>query len=171
MRVSAIAAMAKNRVIGVDNDLPWHLPEDLKFFRDKTKGALMIMGRKTYESLGKPLPGRFHLVVTRNPEYKVAHERVRVVQSIDEALEMARSMSPPWPDEVFVVGGGEIYAQSLARVDVIYLTRIERDYAGSARFPEFESGGQFRLSESRDGQPEATDEPHYRFETWSRIQN
>lgn len=167
MTLSAIAAMAANRVIGVDNDLPWHLPEDLKFFREKTKGAVMIMGRKTFESLGKPLPGRYHVVVTRNPDYRYEHERVRIVESIDKAVDFARTLTPPWPDEVFVVGGGEIYKQSLHLVDRIYLTRIEKDYAGAARFPEFEDSGAFRRVAAVPG---AGNEPRYAFETWTRIQ-
>lgn len=167
MILSAIVAMASNRVIGVDNDLPWNLPEDLKFFRDKTMGTVMIMGRKTFESLGKPLPGRYHIVITRNPGYRYEHERVRVVESIDKAVDLARSLVPPWSDEVFILGGGEIFEQSLHLSDRIYLTRIERDYAGSARFPEFEDSGRFRRV---DAVPGAGDDPPYVFETWARIQ-
>ncbi|MBX3018192.1 MAG: dihydrofolate reductase [Bdellovibrionaceae bacterium] len=173
IKLTAIAAMAANRVIGVDNDLPWSLPEDLKFFRDTTKGAVMIMGRKTFESLGKPLPGRYHVVITRNADYRYEHERVKIVESIDKAIDFAKTLVPTWPSEVFVVGGGEIYKQSLHLVDKIYLTRIERDYQGAAHFPEFESGGGFRLAETRPAttntQPPTAETPHYRFETWNRI--
>ena len=173
MTISASAAMAENRVIGVDNDLPWHLPEDLHFFRDKTKGTVMIMGRKTFESLGKPLPGRYHIVITRNAGYAYPHDRVKIVESIDKAVEFAKTLIPQWPAEIFVVGGGEIYKQSLHLVDTIYLTRIERAYNGAALFPEFESGGKFRLSESHPAktntQPATAELPHYQFETWRRI--
>lgn len=174
MILTAIAAMASNRVIGVDNDLPWNLPEDLRFFRDTTKAAIMIMGRKTFESIKKPLPGRFHIVITRNPEYRYDHERVKIVESIDKAVELAMSLIPQWPDEVFVVGGGEIYAQSLKRVEKIYLTRIERAYPGAAQFPEFETSGQFKRVASTPATTNAAgatpEMPLYFFETWLRTE-
>lgn len=138
MILSAVAAMAQNRVIGVDNKLPWHLPEDLQFFKDKTKGKIMIMGRKTFESLPKPLPGRYHLVITRQTDYKVDHPMVEVLHSLNGAIERARSMIPHWPEEVCIVGGGEIYKESLPVLDRIYLTVIEQDFAGDAKFPEFD---------------------------------
>lgn len=165
MILSAVVAMAENRVIGVDNDLPWHLPEDLQFFKETTKGGIMIMGRKTFESIKKPLPGRFHLVITRNPDYIYEHERVLVVRSLAEALEKARELIPNWPEEVFMVGGGEIYAQSMSHLDRIYLTRIHREYQGSAKFPEFENSGHFERREIRHGKGE---DPAFDFETWVR---
>lgn len=151
MILSAVAAMAQNRVIGVGNTLPWDLPEDMKFFREKTKGKVMIVGRKTFESFGKVLPGRYHLVITRNSDYKVDHPQVQVVASLKEAIGEARKLIPPWPEEVCVVGGGEIYNQSIPYLDRIYLTIIEKDFPGDTKFPEFDENV-FKLKEKREGQ-------------------
>lgn len=173
MILSAVAAMAANRVIGVDNDLPWNLPEDLQFFKEKTKASIMIMGRKTFESIQRPLPGRFHIVITRNADYHYDHERVKVVTSLEGAVKLAQTMIPPWPNEVFIVGGGEIYRQALNVTDRIYLTRIEREYQGHAQFPEFESTGQFTKTDSRPALSSTSAEagiPRYNFETWIRNQ-
>lgn len=141
MILTAIAAMAKNRVIGKDNQLPWHLPEDLKFFKEKTKGRVMIMGRKTFESLKKPLPNRFHIVITRNQAYDFHDPMVQVVHDLKSAIELAHMLTTKFKtrfgDEVFVVGGSEIYKQSMDVVDRIYLTVIEQEFAGDAFFPEF----------------------------------
>lgn len=154
MIVSAVAAMAQNRVIGVDNKLPWHIPEDLQFFKTITSGKIMIMGRKTFESIGRPLPKRFHIVVSRNPEFHVDHPMVCVVSSLEAGLSKARELAPLWNQEVCIVGGGEIYKQSLPFLDRIYLTLIEKDYPGDAKFPEFDTN-QFvlRSREARVGDP------------------
>ena len=149
MILSAVAAMGLNRVIGVSGGLPWDLPEDMKFFRDKTKGKIMIMGRKTFESLPKPLPGRFHFVITRQNEYKYDHPLVQVVPSLEVAIEKSRPMIPPWPEEVCVIGGGEIYKQSLPYLDRIYLTVIEKNFEGDTRFPEFDESV-YILKEKRE---------------------
>lgn len=136
MRVSQIAAMAENRVIGVNNSLPWHLPEDLKFFKEKTLGRVLIMGRKTFESLGsKALPKRFTIVVTRDTQLKVP-ENSQLAHSVEEALKIAKGLTSKWGDEVFICGGGEIYKESLSYADRIYLTIIRRNVEGDARFPE-----------------------------------
>lgn len=171
MILSSIAAMAKNRVIGVDNKLPWHIPEDLKFFREKTKGHVMIMGRKTFESFGgKPLPNRFHIVITRQEDYKVSEPTVEVVHDLKTAIELAHLLTSKYNakfgDEVFVAGGGEIYAQAMDVVDRIYLTVIEREFEGDAKFPEF-SERDFRLSHQEDRQ-----EPlPFSFRTYDRIKS
>jgi dihydrofolate reductase len=136
--------MARNRVIGKDNKLPWHLPEDVKFFKDKTKGHVIIMGRKTFESLGKPLPDRFHIVITRNQGYDFHDPMVEVVSSIQHALELSHMLLAKFPqrfgDEVFIIGGAEIYKQSMDLIHRLYLTVIEQDYEGDAFFPEFNEG-------------------------------
>ena len=141
MILSSIAAMARNRVIGTDNKLPWHIPEDFKFFREKTKGHVLIMGRKTFESLGKPLPNRFHIVITRQESYKFEDPTVQVVHNMNSALELAHLLTTKYQakfgDEVFVAGGGEIYTQAMDLVDRIYLTVIDQDFPGDAKFPEF----------------------------------
>ena len=143
MILSAIAAMAANRVIGLNNKLPWHLPEDLKFFREKTKNKVLIMGRKTFESLGQPLPNRFHIVITRQEAYRYEHPNVQVVRSLAMAIELAHMLSDKYKqkfgDEVFIVGGGEIYKESLDVINRLYLTVIEKDFVGDAYFPEFDT--------------------------------
>lgn len=150
MILSAIAAMSQNRVIGINNKLPWHLPEDLQFFKDKTKGRVLIMGRKTFDSLvqkmGKPLPGRFHIVITRNQSYDYHDadygKMVEVVSSLSHAIELAHMLTDKYPqrfgDEVFVIGGAEIYKQSLDFIHRLYLTVIEKDFEGDAFFPKFD---------------------------------
>lgn len=134
MTLSHITAMAKNRVIGKDSKLPWRLPEDLKFFKEKTKGKILVMGRKTFESLPGQLPERFHIVISRN-SFVSDEPDVAFVKSIDEALALAKKLSPRWSDEVMIVGGGEIYKQTMALVDKIYLTVIEQDFDGDALYP------------------------------------
>jgi dihydrofolate reductase len=130
--ISVIAAMARNRVIGIDNTLPWRLPEDLKHFKALTLGHHIIMGRKTYESIGKPLPGRTTVIVTRNPAYQV--EGCLTVTSIEAAIAAGDGDA-----EVFFVGGAELYAQVLPRADRLYLTEIQAEYGGDAWFPEFDT--------------------------------
>ncbi|MCB0377081.1 MAG: dihydrofolate reductase [Bdellovibrionales bacterium] len=138
MIVSQIAAMAKNRVIGVDGNLPWDLPEDMKFFREKTKNSIVVMGRKTYESLGKPLPKRLNVVITRQKDYKVP-EGVFVFNDIEAALKFCEGKTKDWGEEVFIIGGGEIYKQALPMSDQLYVTMIDKEFEGDAKFPEFEA--------------------------------
>ncbi|MFO7924370.1 MAG: dihydrofolate reductase [Bacteroidales bacterium] len=128
--VSIIVAMGRNRVIGRDNSLVWHLPADLKHFRDTTMGKPVIMGRKTYESMGAPLPGRTNIVVSRKENYRVPD--CLVAGSLEEALELAGDVQ-----EVFIAGGGEIYRQAIPLADRMYITVIDHDFAGDTRFPEF----------------------------------
>ena len=137
MILSAIAAMAANRTIGVNGDLPWRIPEDFKFFKDKTSGHIMIMGRKTFESLGGALPKRLHVVITRQKDYEP--EGAHVFATIAEAIEFSQQQtdSGAWPEEVFIIGGGEIYKQMLDSTDRIYLTEIQKDVDGDTKFPEF----------------------------------
>ncbi len=147
MILSQVAAMARNRVIGKDNKLPWHLPEDMKFFREITKGHILILGRKTFESLGKPLKGRLHLVVTRQP-LKSTDPLVIYVDSVSSALEEIKKVASQWPEEIMIIGGGEIYRQTLSQTDRIYLTVIEKDFEGDAHFPEF-SDHEFKLVDQK----------------------
>lgn len=132
---SFIVAMAENRVIGKDNQLIWHMPNDLKFFKQKTTGHYVIMGRKSYESMGKPLPNRLNIIVTRNRDYAV--EGAMVVHSLDDALDFAEQQKQK---EVFILGGGEIYRQAFEKkqVDKIYLTEIKDTFEGDTFFPEFD---------------------------------
>ena len=129
--ISLVAAMARNRVIGAGNRLPWHLPEDLKHFKRLTMGAPVIMGRKTHESIGKALPGRRNIVVTRR---RGAHwDGCEAASSLDAALALAGDAP-----EAFVIGGAELYRLALPRADRLYLTLLDAAYAGDTLFPEFD---------------------------------
>lgn len=132
---SIIVARADNRVIGKDNQLIWHMPHDLKFFKTTTSGHYVLMGRKSFESLGKPLPNRLNIIVTRNQDY--AAEGALVVHSLQEALQLAEDQKQ---QEVFILGGGEIYKQALDKgwVDRIYLTEIKDSFEGDTYFPELD---------------------------------
>lgn len=132
MKLTLIAAMARNHVIGSHGDIPWYLPADLKYFKKMTMGKPVIMGRKTFDSIGKPLPGRDIIVITRNPDaYKV--EGVQVVDSIDAAIAAAGDVP-----EIMIAGGAEIYQQTIARADHMYITRVDGVFEGDAFFPEFD---------------------------------
>ncbi|MFN3543850.1 MAG: dihydrofolate reductase [Thiobacillus sp.] len=130
-RVSVIAALAKNRVIGIENRLPWRLPEDLAHFKALTLGHPVLMGRKTFESLGRPLPGRTNVVITRNRDYRP--EGCLVADSIPAAIALCGEA-----DEVFFIGGAELYAQVIPLADRLYLTEVDVEAAGDAWFPEFD---------------------------------
>ena len=140
MRISAIAAMSKNRVIGKDNQIPWYLPADLKFFQRTTTGHHVIMGRKNYESLGKPLARRTNIVITRNPYF--ISTGCLVVHTLEEALSIAYAGDE---EEAFIIGGGEIYRLTLDYLDRIYLTTIDLVTDGDVTFPEFDQS-HWRLS-------------------------
>ncbi len=132
-RLTLIAAVARDRVIGINNTLPWHLPEDLKHFREITRGHPVIMGRKTWESLPeafRPLPGRLNVVISRQADY--AAPGAQVVSSLEAALELAHDLP-----EIFVIGGEQLYALALPQADRLLLTEVEMDVAGDAWFPEF----------------------------------
>jgi dihydrofolate reductase len=136
MKVSFVVAVAKNNAIGVNNTLPWHLPEDLKFFKRVTMGKPMIMGRATYDSIGKPLPGRPNIVITRNREYQA--EGTTVVHSVDEALKAAERLMPPGQDEVTIIGGAQIFKDAFARADRLYYTEVDAEPKADTFFPEFD---------------------------------
>ena len=137
MILSHIAAHGKNKVIGSRGDLPWHLPEDLKYFKEKTLGHIIVMGRKTFESFPGPLKNRLHIVVTKQKDYKVP-EGVKVFHDIHSALEFSKTQTGYWDDEVFIIGGGEIYRQTLNKADRLYLTLIHREFEGETRYPDYE---------------------------------
>jgi dihydrofolate reductase len=182
MVLSAIAAMALNRVIGRDGDLPWRIPEDMRFFRKMTTGKVMIMGRKTLESFPGLLPGRFHIVVTRQPGYKPPakivgdSDQYLIVKSVQEALDAAENLitsDAKWGDEVFNIGGGELYSALLPVTDKIYLTEVGievdvEDSEQSAHFPRWHEGD-FEETERRSGaDSETNDLPSYEFVTYAR---
>jgi dihydrofolate reductase len=146
-RITLIAAMARNRAIGLDNRLPWRLPADLKRFKALTTGHAIVMGRRTYDSIGRPLPWRSTVVITRQRDY--APPGVLVAHSLDEALERAREAGET--EETFVAGGEEIFrlALDLGRGDRIQLTLIDQDFPGDTFFPEFDEAA-WRLVERED---------------------
>lgn len=131
MIISAIVAMARNRVIGVNNQIPWYLPADLRFFKKTTMGHHVIMGRRTFMSIGKPLPGRTNIVVSRNPFFLA--EGILVAHSLEEALYMAMESGEK---EAFVIGGGQLYLQAMSYLDKVYITRVDAEVAGDTYFPE-----------------------------------
>ncbi len=158
--ISIIAALAENRVIGINNTLPWRIPEDLKHFKKLTMGHHMIMGRKTFESIGKPLPGRATVVVSRDRSLKI--EGCIVAHSLPEAIAACEN-----DDEIFVVGGADIYAQALNVADTLYITEIQQDVAGDVWFPEFDRSEWHEVSRAIHSQkiPQPLE---YHFATYRR---
>ena len=158
MTVQVVAAMSANRVIGRDNALPWTLKPDLRRFKELTMGGTLLMGRRTFESIGRALPGRTTIVVTRQPGF--AAPGVLVARSIDEALRMA-----PGP-ELFVVGGADVYNQTLGRADRIHLTLLEMECEGDAYFPAVDEATWRLAHEERHAGEDGG--PDYRFLTYER---
>ena len=161
--LSLIAACAHDRVIGLDNRMPWHLPEDLRHFKARTLGKPIIMGRKTWDSLGRPLPGRLNLVVSRQADLQLQGAEVftDLAAAIERAGQWAQEQGA---DEIMLIGGGQLYAEALPLASRIYLTRIDLAVQGDAHFPEF-TGWQRIDSEAH---PAADERPAYTFETWVR---
>jgi dihydrofolate reductase len=145
MKISLIVAMGENRVIGGSGHIPWHLPADFKHFKDLTMGHPIVMGRKTFESIGKPLPGRTNIGITRDASYR--HDGVVTVTSPDAAL--AAATAAPGGDEMFVIGGAEIYKLFLSRADRIYLTQVHGAFEGDVFFPEL-GPGEWQLANSEE---------------------
>jgi len=134
VKIALVVAAAENNVIGKNGALPWHVPSDLKFFRKTTLGKPVVMGRKTFQSIGKPLDGRPNIVVSRDPEFVA--DGVYVTPSLDEAVAIARTMAADLgQDELAIIGGAQVYAAILAQADRIYLTRIHASPDGDAVFP------------------------------------
>ncbi|HED40652.1 MAG TPA: type 3 dihydrofolate reductase [Chromatiales bacterium] len=155
--ISLIAAMGTNRVIGINNRLPWHLPADFKHFKKITMGKPILMGRKTYESIGRPLPGRTNIIITNNQSYSA--EGCFVVNSIDEAIELTQD-----EDEVMVIGGASFYQQTLPIAQRIYLTVIHHDFVGDAYFIELDEAA-WREVERTDCEADENNRYPYSFIT------
>ena len=134
MKLAMIVAMAKNNVIGLNNDMPWHLPADLQWFKKTTLGSPIIMGRKTYESISRPLPGRLNIILSRDTELKI--DGCTVVNSLEEALKTAEKADKT-KDEIFITGGAHLYNKFLEQADTLYLTQIDADLAGDTFFPDY----------------------------------
>ena len=161
MPVTIVAAVARNGVIGVDGGLPWHLPEDLRRFKQLTLGHVLVMGRRTYESIGRLLPGRASVIVTRQPGYSVPG--AKMAASLDAAIAACGN-----DDEIFVIGGAELYRAALPRADRIYLTTVDAEPAGDTHMPEFDPCAWRELS----GASFAADDRHpfsYRCSVLERV--
>lgn len=163
MIISAIVATDINNVIGKDNDIPWRLPADLKYFKRRTLNHHIIMGRKTFESIGRPLPKRTNIIVTRNPFYIASN--CLVTSSIQEALQLAKDNGE---EEVFIIGGGEIYRQSIALCNRVYLTLVDTVIEnGEVFFPELSTEEWEEIS-SETHQPDEKNEFTYTFKVFER---
>lgn len=161
MRITLVVAAAENGVIGKDGRLPWHLPEDLKRFRELTMGKPVLMGRRTWESIGRPLPGRRNIVISRNPAFAAAG--AEIASSPEAALETVAGAA-----EAMIIGGEAIYRHFLPRADCIQLTRVHRTVAGDARFPELARGA-WRVAASERHRSTATEPPlAFTFQTLVR---
>lgn len=158
--ISIIAAMARNRTIGINNTLPWRIPEDLKRFKELTMGHHMIMGRKTFDSIGKPLPGRTTVVVTHDLELKIAG--CIVAHSLADAVTASAG-----DEKILIVGGADIYRQALSLADTLYITEIQQDVVGDTWFPKFDKSEWQEVS--REIRHQKSPEPlEYHFVTYRR---
>ena len=133
LKISMIAAIAENNVIGIENKLPWYIPEDLQHFKSKTLNKSILMGRKTYESLGKPLPSRHNIVLTRNKDFNAPCD---IVYDIEQAKKLALAKGYT---ELVIIGGAKIYQATMDLADTLYITYVHKNFLGDAYFPEFDS--------------------------------
>ena len=162
--LSIIVAKAKNNIIGKDNKMVWHLPEDLKHFKNLTTGHTIIMGRKTFESLGKPLPNRKHIIFSQNPDFKVNDENVEVVHSLLQIQDLIEGK-----EEAFVIGGAMIYNFLMPYVKKMYVTEIEKEFDGDTFFPRIDSDVWKEVAREKGIKDENNDLDYY-FVTYERIE-
>ena len=163
MKLSLLAALSTNNVIGRDNDVPWRLSTDLKRLKAMTMGHHVIMGRKTYQSVGRPLPGRTNVVITRQQGY--APEGVTVVHALEDAIRVALQSGD---DEACILGGAEIYAQAMHRADCMYLTRVHAEVEGDTWFPDFDDVSEWRLTDAEHFDADEKNEHPFYFLTYER---
>jgi dihydrofolate reductase len=159
--IAIVVAVAENNVIGKDNQLIWHLPADLRFFKNLTMGHPILMGRKTYESIGKPLPGRTTVIITRQQDFEAPG--CIVTNSVDEAIAEARKLD----QDIYIIGGAEIYKQALAKVDTIYLTRVNHTFDGDTFFPEIDEKN-WEVESEEKHEPDEKNTYSYSFITLKR---
>lgn len=164
MRTSIIAAVAQNGVIGRGGQLPWRLPADLQRFKRITMGHTMIMGRRTWESIGRALPGRRSIVVTRQTGYRIADETVTIADGLDAALELAAAAGET---EAFIVGGGELYRAALPKAERLYYTRVRANVDGEIYFPSINWDAWHRTESEEHGADEKNEHP-FTFEVYER---
>lgn len=157
--INIIVATSKNNQIGVNNKLPWYIPEDLNYFKTMTDGHVVLMGRKTFESIGKPLPNRTNVVLTRDTSF--AHEGVTVVHTLEEALAFCSAQ-----EQVFIIGGGEVYSLFLPYAETLYITKVDKIIDGDVNFPVYEDT--FKLVASRPAENLTSDGHSLAFTTWHR---
>ena len=163
MTISLVVAASENNAIGKNNQLIWHLPNDLKFFKNTTWGFPVIMGRKSFESVNKPLPGRTNIVITTNPDWKA--ETVIVVNNLKDAIQKAAETNSK---QIFIIGGGEIYKQSMDIADSIYITRVHADLEGDTFFPEIDKS-KWKLISNQDFEADEKHAYSYSFQIWEKI--
>lgn len=162
--INVIVAKASNNVIGAKNDLIWHLPNDLKHFKNLTSGHPIIMGRKTFESLGRPLPNRTNIVVTRDKDWQA--ENIEKEFSLEKAIESAKKIH----EDIYIIGGGNIYKQAMEFADVLYITEVHHEFEGDTYFPEIDE----EIWEEVARENFMKDEKHpyaYSYVTYKRIQD
>jgi dihydrofolate reductase len=165
MITSLIVAASTNNVIGKNNKLLWHLPADLKYFKNATWAMPVIMGRKTYESVGsKPLPGRFNFVVTRQADWDPKSHKVKIASTVEQAVEMTKETDCK---ETFILGGGQLYASAMPIADKIYMTRVHAVLEGDTRFPEIDEQ-EWKLISNFDFPGNGKHAYAYSFQIWSR---
>jgi dihydrofolate reductase len=162
MTISLIAAASENSVIGKDNKLPWHLPTDMKYFKNITWAMPVVMGRKSFDALGKPLTGRTNIVITRNKNWQA--DGVQTAQTIDQAIILASRTDAK---EIFIIGGGEIFQAALPSADRIYLTRVHENFDGDAFFPKIKQE-EWKLVSNRDCEPDEKNAYALSFQVWLR---
>src|SRR5699024_6594579 len=162
MRLSAITAIAQNNIIGKDNSLPWHLPADMRFFKKTTMRHPIIMGRKTYESFKKALPGRTNIVITRQTDYSLPD--ATVVHSLEAAINEAQEIAS---EEAFILGGAQIFEQSRPLIERLYLTRIYEAFDGDIEFPEFDVD-QWEMTGIEPHEPDDKNKFYYAFQLWNK---
>ncbi|PTX18776.1 dihydrofolate reductase [Pontibacter mucosus] len=160
--LAIIVAAAENNVIGKDNDLIWHLPADLKHFKSLTMGHPMIMGRKTFEAIGKPLPGRTSIIITSQKNYQA--EGCVVVHSLEEAIAKGKGLDT---EQVSIIGGANVYKQALPLADIVYLTRVHASFEGDAYFPELPDDA-WQVVEQEHHEPDEKNKYSYTFLTLKR---
>lgn len=166
MQLSIVVAVAENGVIGRDGQLPWHLSADLRRFKRLTMDHAILMGRRTWESIGRALPGRTLVVISRQTDYQPGHEGVFVVANLDEALSQARKFASN-SDEAFIIGGARIYEMSLPRADRLFVTRIHAHVEGDAHFPKVD-WSQWRLASEERHEADDNNDYAHTFQTWLR---
>ncbi len=159
-QLSLIVAMDENRLIGNDNQLPWHLPADLAFFKSTTMGKPIIMGRKTFDSIGRALPGRRNIIITRNPDFSA--EGCEIVNDIDGALDRCSDQ-----DELMLIGGASLYEQILTRVNNMYITQVHHSFEGDTWFPEFDLA-EWKIESQQDYSDEGNNKYAYSFVKYVR---